>query len=357
MFFQRFSLLDKDKNISSREITRYTRQLATMTMAGIPLAEGLRILISHQSNKQGRKIFQTILVSIENGLFFSKALCVHKNYFDAFFLSLIETGENTGNLDHMLDRIATYREKKEQLQRELLKALIYPAMIVCVSLLVCIVMLLKVIPIFESLFQSFHLELPVLTQLILRLSRFIQDEGVYYLLGLIGFIFCLFKLYRQKPSFQKKWHRALLKLPTIGPFIQDLVLARFTRTLATTVSANLPLTDCLALSAKTTDHPVYVDAMAHLTHLITSGQPLSHAMEESQVFPRMIIEMIHVAEESGKLEAMLNKIAALLETKTETIISSLSNLIEPFVMILLGIVVGTLIIAMYLPIFQIGSMS
>ncbi len=341
--------------ITSADITFFSRQLATLIESGIPLSQSLDTLIKGQSKESLKKLIAIIQHDIKTGLTLSEALREHPSYFNELVCSLIDTGEKSGTLDILLHKVASYREKIESIKKKTKSALAYPLMVVTTAFIVTTCLLIFVVPKFASLFESFGAEIPMTTQWLMHLSAFIYS---YWYLDLGGLVVlgCTFIYAQQRfPAFA--YHMALLflKIPLIGPVIEKTAIARFCRTLAITFAASLPLVKALKSAAAATNNRIYIQTAAKIQNEITTGQQLSTAMQNTQRFPNMVIQMIAIGEESGALEKMLHKIADFYENEVDNFIESFSDLLEPVIMLILGILVGGLVIALYLPIFKLGS--
>ncbi len=340
---------------TSKDITLLTRQLATMLDAGIPLNNILKLLKTSAQKAQIRTLLTQISNQIEAGASFSQALRTSSALFDNFYCDLVAVGEQTGRLSSIFSRLYLYREKSEYMRSKIIKAMIYPGIVFSVAISVTIAMLLFVIPTFENIFQTFDAKMPWFTLLILDLSRFIQHQG----LGLF-ISFCLFTLlfrffYKRHYQLRLKISKFLLKAPIIGDILTKATIARFTRTLATTYSAGVPLLTGI-IAAKKTANNLHYEAVIEQVHQQTlSGKPFYSSIQETGAFSDMMVQMIMIGEESGKLDEMLNKIASLYESEVDNIIDNLGKIIEPLVILILGLLIGSLVIAMYLPMFNLMS--
>lgn len=344
------------KHIKSSELTVFTRQLATLLSAGIPLIQGLTIIIVSTKNKSFVKVLQQLKKKVESGLSFSAALKRHSNVFDTLYCSLCEAGEQSGTLDILLDRIALYREKKDLIIKKINTALYYPAAVFIIAWIVSIILLVKVVPTFKDMFKGFNAPLPYFTLMIIHISDMVKHYGGYFIGGFFIIFIFLFRLYKKNNLVKAKSHLLFLKLPIFGQLIQKAILARFARTLATLFAAGIPLMESLDALGKTSTNVIYQKAIQQSRSSLTHGHSLHNAMKQTLFFPAMVIQMVNVGEESGTLEAMLNKIAELYEAEVEASLNGLSTLLEPVIMVFLGLIVGSLVIALYLPIFELGSL-
>lgn len=353
---QRKSIFDKtNKKISTLEITSFSRQMATMIEAGIPLIQSFEIVSKGQKNQRMKLLIDTIKKDVETGLTLSEALGKHPAFFNKLFCNLVDAGEKSGALDVMLDKVATYKEKIESIKKKIKKALTYPLAVLIVAFAVTAILLIFVVPQFETLFKGFGAELPALTQTVVNLSSVFQRYW-YLIFGAIGGLIYAFVHTRQhSPDFAYRIDRYLLKLPIVGIILQKAAIARFSRTLSITFAAGLPLVDALKSVSGATGNIVYSKATDKIREEVSNGQQMQTAMETTHLFPNMVVQMIAIGEESGALEQMLAKIADFYEEEVDSAVDSLSSLLEPLIMSILGVLVGGLVIAMYLPIFKLGS--
>lgn len=341
--------------VKSEDVTVFTRQIATMQNAGIPLVQALKVIIDSTEKPEVARLIAEIRDELEAGSSLSEALRGHSQQFDTLYCNLVEAGESSGNIDEMLKRIATYREKSESLKRKLKKAMYYPVAVLSVAAIVTIILLIKVVPTFKTMFEGFGSELPAYTKFVLDISEAIQEKGFRMLVTIffVGWLFVRF--YRANEAFRNTVQRLTLKFPVFGAIIRKAALARFARTLATTFSAGVPLPDALLLVARASGNIVYYNAIMKTREQVIVGQRIASAMDDSGVFPNMVIQMVAIGEETGSLDAMLLKVADIFEEEVDLAVDGLSTLLEPFIMVLLGAIVGGLVIAMYLPIFKMGS--
>lgn len=349
--------MKKSKKIPSDELTGFTRQLATLTTAGIPLMQGLSILKQNIEKTTLGQLIQKISLHLEKGYPLSTALKQYPMHFNALYCNLVLCGEQSGTLDIMLHRLATYQEKNQSLKRKIRKAMAYPLAVLIIAFSITLLLLLKVVPVFQTVFEGSGTPLPAFTQLLLSISQSLQNHG--FIILMISFLCSIFfiQLYRSKkhPAFKQAIQYYVLKIPVLGVLIQQTILARITRTLATTTNAGVPLIESLNTLTYATQNSHYSLLLIKIQQNLKSGQSLHMAMQAFKLFPPMMVQMIKIGECSGTLEMMLDKIATLYEEKTELSIDSLSSLLEPLIMVLLGLIVGGLVIALYLPIFNMGS--
>jgi len=343
--------------IKNQDISIFARQLATMMRAGIPLIQSFDMVADNVEKPKMKELILKIKVDIESGTTFSDALRKHPLYFDNLFCSLIEAGEKSGALEGMLERIAVYKEKSELLRLKIKKAVKYPITVIIAALIVSGILLVKVIPIFKDLFESFGSELPAYTQMVVNISEFVQAYWAYVLGGVIFFVFAIRHSHRKYKSFRDNMDRLALKLPIFGDITYKAVIARYCRTLATTFSAGVPLIDALDSAGKATGNIVYIEAVEDIKDDVSSGQKLNFAMRTSTQFPNMATQMVAIGEDSGAMDAMLDKVASYYEAEVDSSVDGLTSMLEPLIMAVLGILVGGLVIAMYLPIFMMGSVT
>ncbi len=346
----------RKKKITSKDIAVFSRQLATMLAAGVPLVQAFDIVGRGHENPSMQELLLGIKTDIESGSTLTEALRKHPLYFDDLFCNLVEAGEQAGVLETLLDKIATYKEKTESLKAKVKKALTYPTAVIVVACIVTAILLIFVVPQFEELFKGFGADLPAFTQLVINLSRFMQANW-YYLLGiLVAAGYAFFYIHKRSLAFRRFLDRLFLKIPIIGPqILHKSAIARFARTLATMSAAGVPLVEALESVAGASGNAVYHDAILEIREQVATGQQLQQAMRQTGLFPHMVVQMVAIGEESGSIDSMLSKVADFYEEEVDNAVDSLSSLMEPMIMAFLGIVVGGLVIAMYLPIFKLGS--
>lgn len=347
-------ILTFNKNISSLELTLFFRQLAALISSGIPIVQGLDILRKSQSNHALQQLLRNIKIDLEAGNALSHCLAKFPKIFDVLTCHLIQTGEQSGTLALALDRIALHKEKLLSIKNKIKQALFYPIIVMIVALAVSLTMLTVVIPRFAELFQSMHSTLPAFTLAIIHLSEFIRS---YYWLSLFPIMAVLLLTYYLQHSsvFKIKFERGILLLPYFGTLYMKIILSRFCRTLATTFSAGVPINDCLYTIAYANGSNLYGQTILKLRMQITKGQQLHQAMQREPLFPYLLVEMVRVGEESGTLAKMLEKIANIYEADIDHWVTICGHLLEPLIMGILGVLIGGLVIAMYLPIFKLGT--
>ena len=343
------------KPITPKEIAFFSRQLATMMKSGVPIVSGLEIIEGGQKNVRMKKMVEQLRYDIESGSSLSEAISKFPVQFDELYRNLVRAGESAGVLETVLDTIASYKENIESLKGKIKKALFYPAVVIAVALLVSAVLLIFVVPQFEAVFKQFGADLPAFTKLIVGASRFMVSSW-YIVFGSIfaaifGFIF--FK--KRSLAFQHFLDRAILKLPVIGQIMHNSAIARFARTLAVTFKAGVPLVEALDTVAGATGNTVYEKAVHRVRDDVSVGYPLNMSMKQVNLFPHMVIQMTAIGEEAGALDAMLFKVAEYYEQEVNNAVDALSSLIEPFIMIFIGGVVGAMVVGMYLPIFKLAA--
>lgn len=343
------------RGISSLDITIFTRQLATMMRAGVPLVQGLDIVSEGLDNQSMRNVVAGIKSEVENGNTFAGGLRKFPQHFDQLFCSLVESGEQSGSLDTMLERVATYKEKSEQLKMKIKKALKYPIFVIIVAIAVTILLMIKVVPVFQDIFTSFGQELPLFTQMVVSMSVWMQNYWIAVVLMMIMMAIAFVQSKKRSKKFRDYLDKLSLKLPIFGDLIYKAIIARFSRTLSTTFAAGVPLIDALQSTAGATNNVIFENAVLKIKENVSTGQQLNFAMRLTNRFPTMAIQMVAIGEESGALDAMLEKVANYYEDEVDHAVDGLTSLLEPLIMVILGILVGGLVIAMYLPIFKMGS--
>jgi type IV pilus assembly protein PilC len=302
-----------------------------------------------------QKLVLDIKSDVEGGTSLHESLSKHPLYFDDLFVNLVQAGEQAGALESLLDKVATYKEKTEALKKKVKKALFYPAAVLVVAVVVTIILLIFVIPQFESLFKGFGADLPAFTQMVINLSKYIQSDGLYLAAIVGGSIWAFGYFYKRSRKMRQTIDKWALKFPIIGPILNKSAIARYARTLSTMFAAGVPLVEALESVAGATGNIMYEDAVMKMRDEVATGQRLQRAMENTGLFPNMVIQMIAVGEESGSLDTMSSKVATFYETEVDNAVDSMSSLLEPLIMAVLGVLVGGLVIAMYLPIFKLGS--
>jgi type IV pilus assembly protein PilC len=341
--------------VNAEDIAIFSRQLATMLTAGIPMVQSFEIIGVGHDKPAMQKLVLSIKQDIETGNALNQALAKHPLYFDDLFVNLVEAGEHAGALETVLEKIATYKEKTEALKKKIKKALFYPAAVLAVAVIVTVILLLFVIPQFESLFKGFGADLPTFTAWVISLSRWMQDNGwvLLIIVGAAAFTFVYF--YKRSRPMRQFIDKMSLQLPVIGPILKKAAIARFARTLATMFGAGVPLVEAMKSVSGATGNIVYQDAVLRMRDEISTGMRMQRAMENTGLFPNMVVQMIAVGEESGSLDEMASKVADFYESDVDAAVDGLSSLLEPLIMVILGTLVGGLVVAMYLPIFKLGA--
>ena len=338
-----------------RDVAVFARQLATMMAAGIPMVQAFEIIGNGHEKPAMQKLVLDIKANIEGGSTLHESLAKFPLYFDDLFVNLVEAGEQAGALESLLDKIATYKEKTEALKKKIKKALFYPMAVLAVAVVVSIILLIFVIPQFEELFKGFGADLPAFTQMVVNLSRFVQHQGWWMGLVIGGSFWAFFYMMKRSKPMQLTRDRVLLKFPIIGPILVKAAIARFARTLSTMFAAGVPLVEAMQSVAGATGNIVYEEAVLRMKDEVATGQRLQRAMENTGLFPNMVVQMIAVGEESGSLDTMSAKVAEFYEAEVDNAVDSMSSLLEPLIMAILGVLVGGMVIAMYLPIFKLGQ--
>ena len=341
--------------VNAGDIAIFSRQLATMLAAGIPLVQAFEIVGNGNEKASMQKLILDIKADVEGGTSLHEALGKHPLYFDDLYVNLVEAGEQAGALESLLDKVATYKEKTEALKKKVKKALFYPAAVLVVAVVVTVVLLIFVIPQFEALYKGFGADLPAFTQMVINLSGLVQHDGIYMLLALAGAGYTFFYFKKRSKAMRHFLDRLVLKFPVIGPILNKSAIARYARTLSTMFAAGVPLVEALESVAGATGNIVYEEAVLRMRDEVSTGQRLQRAMEQTGLFPNMVNQMIAVGEESGALDEMSGKVATFYEAEVDNAVDAMSSLMEPLIMAVLGVLVGGLVIAMYLPIFKLGS--
>jgi type IV pilus assembly protein PilC len=347
--------LKKGGKVNAADIAVFSRQLATMLASGIPMVQAFEIVGSGSDKPALQKLILDIKADVESGSSLHEALGKHPLHFDDLFVNLVEAGEQAGALESLLDKIATYKEKTEAMKKKVKKALFYPAAVLIVAFVVTLVLMIFVIPEFQKLFQGFGASLPAFTEFVIKMSEAVQHQGVYLavLLGGAVYVFLYFK--KRSRKMREVLDRISLKLPIIGPILNKAAIARYARTLSTMFAAGVPLVEALESVAGACGNIVYENAVMKMKDEVATGQRLQRAMEARGIFPNMVVQMIAVGEEAGSLDSMAGKVATFYEAEVDNAVDSMSSLLEPLIMVILGVIVGGLVVAMYLPIFQLGN--
>lgn len=341
--------------ITAKDIAIFSRQIATMMKSGVPLVQSLEIIGNGQKNLRMKNLVEAVRVDIEGGSSIYESMSKHPVYFDELYRNLVRAGESAGVLETVLDTIATYKENTEALKGKIKKALFYPAMVIAVAILVSSVMLVFVVPQFEDVFKNFGAELPAFTQLIVKFSRFMVSWWWLMLIATIGTIVGFVFAYKRSPGFQHFLDKVVLKIPVIGAIMHNSAVARFSRTLATTFKAGVPLVEALESVAGATGNSVYEKAVWRIRDDVSVGYPVNMAMKQVNLFPHMVVQMAAIGEEAGALDTMLFKVAEFYEQEVNNAVDALASLLEPMIMVIIGVMVGSMVVGMYLPIFKLAA--
>ncbi len=347
--------MNGEKAITQGDIAAITRQIATMLGAGVPLVQTIEMIGTGHSNPKMQRLLGDVGNKLQSGLPLSDCLREHPLQFDDLYCDLVNSGEQSGALETIYDRIATYKEKAEILKAKIKKAMTYPIAVLVIALIVTSILLIFVVPVFQEIFESFGAELPAFTLFVVGISEFMQ---AYWYMGLAGIFLAAFlfrRAHRNSAKLRDNVDKNILKLPVIGDLLKKAAVARFARTLSTTFAAGVPLPDALQSAAGASGNAVFRDAILDIRSEVTSGMQMNLAMRNSSIFPDLVIQMVAIGEESGAVDDMLSKVANVYEREVDDAVDNLTALLEPMIMAVLGVVIGGLIIAMYLPIFQIGN--
>jgi type IV pilus assembly protein PilC len=345
----------RKKAITAKDIAVFFRQLATMMSAGVPLVQAFEIIGRGHDNISMRNLILKIKSEVESGTSLSETLAKHPTHFDELVVNLVNAGEQAGVLEALLDKIAVYKEKTEYLKSKIKKAMFYPAAVIVVAIIVTAILLIFVVPQFEQLFTSFGADLPAFTRLVVNLSEFMQDWWWLVFGGAVGVVVGILQAKKRSRKFSRFFDRVLLKLPIVGTIMHKASIARYARTLSTMFAAGVPLVEALESVAGATGNVVYSDAVLMIRDSVATGQQLQFAMSQTGLFPNMVEQMVAIGEESGALDTMLSKVADFYEQEVDDAVDALSSLLEPLIMSILGILIGGLVVAMYLPIFKLGA--
>jgi type IV pilus assembly protein PilC len=340
--------------VTPKDVVIFTRQLSTMIDAGLPLVQGLEILSNQMENPTFKKILTQVRLDVEGGTTFADALKKHPKVFDSLFCNMVDAGEVGGILDTILARLSIFMEKSMTLKKRVKGAMIYPIICLCISIIILGIILLFVVPVFEQMFADFGSALPVPTQIVVNLSNFVQQNFLYGLF-FVAFVIFVFKKYYATEKGEKKIDAMILELPIVGDLVRKVAVAKFTRTLGTMLKSGVPILESLSVVAKTSGNKVIEIAVNRTAEAISEGRPIAEPLEETGVFPVMVVQMINVGEAVGALDAMLEKIADFYDEEVDQAVENLTAMIEPFMMVFLGGMIGALVVAMYLPIFKMGE--
>lgn len=341
--------------VGSKDIAVFSRQLATMLKSGVPLVTAMQIISGGLKNPRMRTMVDKIRAEVESGSSLHEALAEYPVQFDELYINLVKAGESAGVLDTILDDIATHKERIESIKGKIKKALYYPAAVIAVAIIVSSILLIYVIPQFEGIFQSFGADLPAFTKMVVGASRYMRAHGLFMLIVVVGSIVAIIMAKKRSTKFAHFIDRTSLKLPIVGTILEQAAIARFCRTLAITFAAGVPLVDALAIVSGATGNRVFDDAAARIREDVAVGHQLQMAMQQAGVFPNMVIQMAAIGEESGSLDEMLVKVAEAYEEEVNNAVDALSSLLEPVIIVFVGVIVGTMVVAMYLPIFKMAA--
>jgi len=349
------SLFSTKKKIKPVDIAYFLRQMTTMLSSGVPLVQAFDIVGRGHENPSMSELIMDLKARVEGGETFAAALAKHPKYFDDLVINLVEAGEQSGTLETLLDKIATYKEKTESLKAKIKKAMFYPAAVIVVAIVVTAILLIFVVPQFEALFVGFGADLPAFTRMVVNLSNFAQSWWWLMLALIVLAVFLFRQIHLRSPAFRRRIDILVLKIPAIGPILRKAAIARFARTLSTMFAAGVPLVDALRSVAGATGNALYGEATERMREETAAGAQLQWSMRNVGIFPNMVVQMVAIGEESGSLDAMLSKVADFYEEEVDNAVDSLSSLLEPLIMVVLGVLIGGLVIAMYLPIFMLGQ--
>lgn len=350
-----FSFKKKQK-VKPKDILLFTRYLSTMMSAGLPILQALDVVGHDQDNATMHSFITALKTNVEGGKTLGESFAEYPQYFGQLYISLIKTGEKSGALDKILKRLGDYLEKTEALKRKIKKAMIYPAAIITVAMIVSLILLLFVVPRFQTIFSSFGKDLPAFTRYVINLSSFLKSYWYIVVAAVVGLVFWIRYKLRTSEKFCVKKDAMMLKMPVIGPLLRKAIIARFARTLAITLDAGMPIVDAMKSMADLMGNRLYTKAVIDICHEVVSGTQVNVAMSNTKLFPNMAIQMISIGEVSGSLSEMLNKVADYFEEEVNHTVDNLSSLLEPLIMAVLGVIIGSFVIAMYLPIFKMGSL-
>jgi type IV pilus assembly protein PilC len=349
------AILNAGQKVGASDIALFTRQLATMMKAGVPLVQSFEIVADGIDNPAMKDLILKIRDDVSGGNSFASAIKANPEHFDDLFCNLVDAGEQSGALETMLDRLATYKEKTEALKAKIKSAMNYPIAVLVVAGVVSGILLVKVVPQFEEIFAGFGAELPEFTQMVVDMSRFMQDWWFVIVAGIAAVFFAYREIHKRSKAVRDGQERMMLKMPILGDILDKSCVARFARTLSTTFAAGVPLVDALDSVSGAAGNVVYLEAILKIKDDVSSGIQLNYSMKQTEVFPNMLIQMVSIGEESGALDGMLDKAATYYEEMVDNAVDGLTSLMEPLIMSFLGVVIGGLIIAMYLPIFSMGD--
>ncbi|MGR8946891.1 MAG: type II secretion system F family protein [Gammaproteobacteria bacterium] len=349
------SIFEAGGKITTKDITVFSRQLATMMSSGVPLVQSFEIVGRGHENPKMQELILSLKASVESGGSLNEALSKHPNQFDELYVNLVTAGEHAGILEEILHKLATYLEKTEALKSKIKGALFYPTAVIVVAFVITCILMIFVIPQFQDLFAGFGADLPALTRMVIDMSEWFQNNWYLMFAAIIGSVVGIFQLKKRSLKFAHFIDRAALKLPVIGEILDKSAIARFSRTLATMFAAGTPLVEAMTSVAGACGNIVYYEATMKMRDDVSTGTQLQTSMRDTGLFPNMVVQMVAIGEESGQLDAMLSKIADWYEQEVDDAVEALTSLLEPIIMAVLGVLIGGLVIAMYLPIFKMGQ--
>ncbi|MBN1378452.1 MAG: type II secretion system F family protein [Gammaproteobacteria bacterium] len=343
------------KKIIPKDIAIFARQLATMMSAGVPLVQAFEIVGRGHEKPSMQDLILGVKADVEGGSNLSQALAKHPKYFDDLFVNLVDAGEQSGTLETLLDKIATYKEKTEELKAKIKKALFYPAAVMIVAVIVTAILLIFVVPQFEELFKGFGADLPAFTQMVVNMSRWLQAKWYIPLFFIVAAIVAFTQAKTRSKAFSRFLDKISLRAPLFGNILTKAAIARFARTMSTMFAAGVPMVEAMESVAGASGNAVFYDAIMKMREETSTGEQLQASMRRTGLFPNMVVQMVSIGEESGSLDAMLAKVADFYEQEVDNAVDALSSLMEPMIMAFLGVIIGGLVVAMYLPIFKMGS--
>ncbi len=345
----------RKRKITSGDVAIFLRQMSTMMSAGVPLVQSLEIVGRGHENPSMGEMIMAVKSHIEGGSSFAESLAKFPLYFDDLVINLVDAGEKSGTLETLLDKVATYKEKTEAIKKKVKKALTYPAAVIVVAFVVTGILLYFVVPQFQDLFQGFGADLPAFTLMVINLSKFVQDKWWLVLLIIGGLAFAFIEAKRRSAAFRRMLDRVMLKIPVVGDILYKSAVARYARTLSTMFAAGVPLVEAMGPVAKAAGNIIFEEAILKMRDQVSTGQQLQLSMQLTNLFPNMATQMVAIGEESGSLDAMCAKVADFYEAEVDNLVDALSSLLEPLIMVVLGTLIGGLVVAMYLPIFKLGT--
>lgn len=344
-----------NKKVTAKDIAVFSRQLATMMSSGVPLVQSFDIIGRGHDNAGMQELIMKVKADVESGSSLSEALAKHPRHFDELYCNLVRAGEQAGILETLLHKIALYKEKVEAIKGKIKKAMFYPSAVIVAAFIVTAILLYFVVPQFESLFKGFGADLPAMTQMVINMSKFVQAYWWAMLLAVIGAVFAFIEGKKRSPKFNHFLDRLALQIPIIGAIVNKATIARYARTLSTMFAAGVPLVEAMATVAAASGNIIYTNAILRIRDEVATGVSLQMGMRQTGLFPNMVVQMVAIGEESGSLDAMLAKVADFYEEEVDNAVDGLSSLLEPMIMAFLGVIIGGLVIAMYLPIFKMGQ--